>query len=95
MVDVLGQMSVASDAPDLRVVLELLLQLLAVVDGLPLSRSQLRDTREDELLRLQLNGEGVEMKRGEMNGNEQNRVKRRKGDDRSPVLLPSDAFFDG
>lgn len=57
VVQVLGQMSVARDAPDLRVVLELLLQLLAVVEGLPLPRSQLGDTREEELLRIQLNGE--------------------------------------
>lgn len=37
----LGQVSVLGDASDLRVVLELLPQLLVVVDGLPLSRGQL------------------------------------------------------
>lgn len=36
MVDVLGQVPVLSDTSDLWMVLELLLQLLAVVDGLPL-----------------------------------------------------------
>lgn len=41
VVDVLGQMSVARDALDLRVVLELLLQLLAVVNGRLLSGGQL------------------------------------------------------
>lgn len=43
-------MSVASDASDLWVVLELLLQLLTVVDGLSLSGGQLHDTRKDELV---------------------------------------------
>jgi len=53
VVEALGQVSVMSDAPDLRVVLELLLQLLAVVGGLPLSGGQLRDTKEDELDRAE------------------------------------------
>lgn len=44
-------MSVMSDASDLRVVLELLLQLLIVIPGLFLSGGQLHDTREDELVR--------------------------------------------
>lgn len=53
MVDVLGQVPVASNTSDLWVVLVLLLQFLAVVDGLPLPWSQLRDRRE-VLCRLQL-----------------------------------------
>lgn len=53
MVDVLGQVPVVSNTSDLWVVLELLLQLLAVVDGLPLPCCQLRDRRE-VLCRLQL-----------------------------------------
>lgn len=44
-------MSVTSDASDLRVVLELLLQLLTVVAGLLLSGGQLHDTIEDKLIR--------------------------------------------
>lgn len=47
MVDALGQVPVVSDASDLRVVLELLLQLLVVVDGRSLSGRQL-DMREEE-----------------------------------------------
>lgn len=42
MVDVLGQVPVLSDAFDLGVVLELLLQLLVVVDGRPLSWGKLQ-----------------------------------------------------
>lgn len=53
MVDALGEMPVASDTSDLRVVLELLLQLLVVVDGRPLSWGELRDRREGAL-RLQI-----------------------------------------
>lgn len=49
MVDVLGQVSVVSDASDLGMVLELLLQLLAVVDGRPLSWGELRQTTEAPL----------------------------------------------
>lgn len=41
VVEGLGKVSVLGDASDLRVVLELLPQLLVVVDGLPLSRGQL------------------------------------------------------
>lgn len=43
-------MPVMGDASDLRVVLELLLQFLTVVDGLPLSVGQLHDTREEEMI---------------------------------------------
>lgn len=46
MVDALGKVPVVSDASDLGVVLELLLQLLAVVDGRLLSRGELRQREE-------------------------------------------------
>lgn len=46
LVDGLGHVSVLSDAPDLWVVPELLLQLLVVVGGLPLSVGQLQDNTE-------------------------------------------------
>lgn len=49
VVDALGQVSVMSDAADLRVVLELLLQLLTVVGSLPLSGGQLIYTREEDV----------------------------------------------
>lgn len=46
VVDVLGQVPVLSNTSDFGVVLELLLQLLAVVDGRLLSGRQLRRKRE-------------------------------------------------
>lgn len=46
MVDALGKVPVVSDASDLGVVLELLLQLLAVVDGRLLSRGELRQRKK-------------------------------------------------
>lgn len=54
VVDVLGQVAVLSDAPDLGVVLELLLQLLAVVDGRLLSGGKLRQNRAGEFTLLHL-----------------------------------------
>ena len=75
-------MSVTRDAPDLRVVLELLLQLLTVVAGLPLSGGHLHDTREDELIRWKnwmktWKWSGCEMS-GSSNRTRQSQVKKRK-----------------
>lgn len=52
MVDVLGYVSVMSDAPDLRMVLELLLQLLVVVDACTLSGGKLKRKESVEKKKL-------------------------------------------